>query len=173
MDIFCEYMVKRKKKKTDYIQEVILIAVGIYLSFLCFAMMNVFKSLTLLIIAAIWYGVIYLMRKKDIEYEYTLTNNILDIDRIFAKKSRKRITSIDIAQIDYIRPFEERDAEPNQQMTDHNLCECKCSDSTYIIVFARDSKVHRVFFTPNDKMKKKLKQLNPARVTVEINEEEE
>ena len=173
MDIFCEYMVKRKKTKTDYILEVILIIVGLYLSFIAFAMMSLFKSFTLLVIAAIWYGVIYLIRKKNVEYEYALTNNIFDIDRIFAKKSRKRITSIDIAKVDYIRPIEKSDYEKNPYFTDHNLCEDKASDNTYVLVFARDGKVHRVFFTPGEKMKKKLKQVNPQKVTINECEEEE
>ena len=173
MDIFCEYMVKRKKQKVDYVQEAILIVVAMYLSFIAFAMMQVFKSFTLLVIAAIWYGAVYLIRRKDIEYEYTLTNNILDIDRIFAKKTRKRITSIDIAKVDYIRPAEERDFEKNPEFLDHYICQCKASKNTYVLVFARDGKVHRVFFTPNDKMKKAFKQLNPSRVTVEIDGEEE
>lgn len=173
MDIFCEYMVKRKKQKVDYIQEVILIVFAIYLSFIAFAMMQVFRSFTLLVIAAIWYGAVYLIRRKDIEYEYTLTNNTLDIDRIFAKRTRKRITSIDIAKIDYIRHAEDRDFEKNPELFDHYLCQCKASKDTYVLAFARDGKVHRVFFTPNDKMKKSFKQLNPSRVTVFIDGEEE
>lgn len=173
MDIFCEYMVKRKKQKVDYILEAILILVAIYFSFIVFAMMPVFKSFTLLVIVAIWYGAVYLIRRKNIEYEYTLTNNTLDIDRIFAKKTRKRITSIDIAKVDYIRPVEERDYEKNPELTDHYLCECRASKNTYVLVFARDGKVHRVFLTPNDKMKKSFKELNPSRVTIDIDEEEE
>jgi len=172
MDIFCEYMVKRKKQKIDYILEVVLILIAIYLSFIVFAMMQVFKSFTLLVIAAIWYGVIYLIRRKDIEYEYTLTNNVLDIDRIFAKKTRRRITSIDIAKVDYIRLVEDRDYEKNPEVIDHYLCECRESKNNYVMMLARDGKVHRVFFTPNDKMKKNLRQLNPSRVTVILDEEE-
>lgn len=173
MDIFCEYMVKRKKQKADILLEAVTILVAIYLSFLSFAMMALFKSFTLLVIAAIWYGAIYLIRRKNIEYEYTLTNNILDIDRIFAQKSRKRITSIDVAKVDYIRPVEEKDLEKNPELLDHFLCECKESKRNYVLVLARDGKMHRVFFTPNDKMKKGLKQMNPSKVTIEIDEEEE
>ena len=173
MDIFCEWMVKRKKKKLDYVLEGILIVIALYLSFIAFAMMSVFKSFTLLVIAAIWYGVYYLINRKNIEYEYTLTNNILDIDRIFAKKSRKRITSIDIAKVDYIRPVEEKDLEKNPEIFDHFLCECKESMKNYVMVLARDGKMHRVFFTPNDKMKKGLKQMNPSKVTIEVDEDVE
>ena len=173
MDIFCEYMVKRKKQKVDYVLQAILILVAIYLSFLAFAMMAVFKSFTLLVIAGIWFGAIYLIRRKDLEYEYTLTNNILDIDRILAKKTRKRITSIDIAKVDFIRPIEDSDKVQNPRFTDHYLCECKESKNTYVMVLARDGKVHRVFFTPNDKMKKNLRQLNPSKVTVEFDEDAE
>ena len=126
-----------------------------------------------MVIAGIWYGAVTLIRRKDIEYEYILTNNILDIDRIFAKKSRKRITSINLSNIDYIRPIEERDYQQNPEMTDHNLCGCKASDDTYVLVFPRDGKVHRVFFTPNNKMKLKIKEVNPAKVTVVAEDEGE
>lgn len=173
MDIFCEHLVKRKKNKVDYILETILILVAIYISFIVFAMMSFFKSFTLLVIAVIWYGVVYLIRRKNIEYEYTLTNNILDIDRIFAKKTRKRITCIDVAKVDYIRPVENSDYEKNPELSDHSLCECKNYGNTYIIVFARGDKIHRVFFTPSDVMKIKLKEINPSHVTIDVEEEEE
>jgi len=173
LDIFCEHIVKRKKQKVDRILEVIVILVALYLSWLAFAMNSIFKTFTLLVIAGIWYGAVYLIRRKDIEYEYILTNNNLDIDRIFAKRTRRRITSIDLAKIDYIRPIEENDYQPNPELTDHNLCECKASDETYVLVFPREGKVHRVFFTPSNKMKLKMKEVNPARVTVVAEEEEE
>ncbi len=173
MDIFCEHIVKRKKQTVDRVLEMILILVALYMSYIAFAMMMILKSFTLLVIVGIWYGAIYLIRRKDIEYEYTLTNNNLDIDRIFAKRSRKRITSIDLAKIDYIRPVEESDYEKNPNLVDHSLCECKEDEKTYVLVFPRDGKVHRVFFTPNNKMKLKMKKVNPARVTVITEEEEE
>ncbi len=171
MDIFCEYMVKRKKQAVDYVLMAILIIVAVFFSYIALGMMQIFKSFTLLVIAAVWYGAFYLIKRKDIEYEYTLTNNILDIDRIFAKKTRRRITSIDIAKVDYIRPAEERDYEKNPELLDHYLCESRESESNYVLVIARDGKVHRVFFTPNDKIKTNLKKLNPSRVTVEVGEE--
>lgn len=173
MDIFCEHIVKRKKQNIDRVLEMILVFVAMYMSILVFGMMMILKSFTLLIIAGIWYGAIYLIRRKDIEYEYALTNNILDIDRIFAKKTRKRVTSIDISRIDYIRPVEDRDYEKNPDLTDHSLCECKESKETYVVVYAKDGKRHRVFFTPSNKMKLKLKKVNPGCVTVIAEEEED
>lgn len=172
MDIFCEHIVKRKKQMVDYILEVVLIFVAVYMSFIVLGV-GIFREFFLLIIAGIWYGVVYLIRRKSIEYEYTLTNNELDIDRIFAQKSRKRVTSIDLARIDYIRPIEDADREKNPNLVDHYLCECKESDNTYVLVFARDGKVHRIFFTPSNKMKLKMKEVNPSRITVVVEEEEE
>lgn len=172
MDIFCEYMVKRRKQAVDYVLMVVLILVAVFFSYIALGMMQVFKSFTLLVIAAVWYGAIFLIKRKDVEYEYALTNNILDFDRIFAKKTRKRITSVDVAKIDYIRPVEEKDFVKNPEIFDHFLCEYKESKNNYVLVFAREGKVHRIFFTPNDKMKKNLRQMNPSRVTIEINEEE-
>ena len=106
MDIFCEHIVKRKKQNIDWVLETILIIVAIYLSWIALGMMIYLRDFTLLVIAGIWFGAIFLIRRKNIEYEYTLTNNELDIDRIFAQRSRKRITSIDLARIDYKSPIQ-------------------------------------------------------------------
>ena len=173
MDIFCEHIVKRKKQRIDRVLEVMVILVAIYMSFLAFGMFMFLKSFTLLVVAGIWYGAIYLILRQDIEYEYALTNNILDIDRIFAKRSRKRITSVDIAGVDYIRPIEDVDYEKNPELIDRSLCECKESKETYVIVYAKDGKKHRIFFTPSNKMKLKMKLVNPGCVTVIAEEEEE
>ena len=64
MDIFCEHMVKRKKQVTDYVLAAVLVLVAAYLSFVALAMINLLKSFTLLMIAAIWYGVFYLLRRN-------------------------------------------------------------------------------------------------------------
>ena len=53
-----------------------------------------------LIIVAVIYGAIFLMKKTNIEYEYILTNSILDIDAIYSKSSRKRMESIDFKNIE-------------------------------------------------------------------------
>jgi len=173
MDIFCEHIVKRKKKRIDYVLQVILIIVAVYLSLIAFSLSHIFYYFTTLVVAGIWYGVICLLRRKKIEYEYIITNTNLDIDRIFAKKTRRRITSIDITKIDYIRPVEESDYEKNPQLIDHFICEDKMLPNTYVLVFGRSGSIHRVFITPNDKMKRIFKEINPAKVTVKFDEEEE
>lgn len=167
MDIYCEYMVKRKKHVTDYVLAVILILVAAYFSLISFAMIMLLKSFTLLLVAAIWYGVFYLLRRKNIEYEYTLTNNTLDIDRIFGKTTRKRITTIDILKVDYIRPAKEADFEKNEKINDHYLCREKKAEDTYVLLFTRDDRTHRVFFTPSEKMKQSMQEINPSCVTIE------
>ena len=48
MDIFCEYMVKRKKQKADIVLEAITILVAIYLSSFLYLPILLSKNLTTL-----------------------------------------------------------------------------------------------------------------------------
>ena len=55
------------------------------------------------------YGSYYLVTGMYVEYEYAVTNSNLTIDRITAKRSRKRIISVDIKKLNTLRKL--KDAE--------------------------------------------------------------
>ena len=48
----------------------------------------------------------FLIRRMNVEYEYTLTENILTVDRIRAKSTRKRLLSVDVKHFDVFAPLE-------------------------------------------------------------------
>ncbi len=49
------------------------------------------------------YGSYYLVTGMYVEYEYAVTNSNLTIDRITAKRSRKRIISVDVKKLNTLR----------------------------------------------------------------------
>ena len=62
---------------------------------LIFLMFNsVLMGFGLFLIVASWYGAFMLSRSRYIEYEYALTNNEIDIDRISAKSRRKHVFNL-------------------------------------------------------------------------------
>ncbi len=57
------------------------------------------------------YGSYYLVTGLYVEYEYAVTNSNITIDKITAKRSRKRVISVDIKKFNTLRRLKDSDAE--------------------------------------------------------------
>lgn len=170
MDIFCEYMVKHKKTAKDSLMAAGLFIAAVFLSLATFLFLfGRLLGFEVFVIAAIWYGAIYLIRKTNIEFEYILTNSILDIDKIMSKKTRKRVISIDFKNIDVCAPATGISTN-NPNMKTLDLSGDISGKGVYYVDFAKGSEQYRVFFQPNAKILDNLKKTNPRLVTV--NEED-
>src|SRR5690554_5559375 len=96
MDVFLEKIVERKKTSKDT-----LISIGIVLAIpVAFIVVvnipfigQLLRGFELIILVGLVYGAYHLIRSRNIEYEYIVTNGELDIDMIMARKKRKRIFS--------------------------------------------------------------------------------
>lgn len=104
MDLFCEQLVKRKKTVKDtliiaamFITLVVIPVLGFVLSML---VNPYFMMVAIFVFALDIYFVWYVVTGRNIEYEYIVTNNNLTIDRVMAKRRRKRVISLDIKNID-------------------------------------------------------------------------
>ena len=95
MDIYCEYIVKGKKKALDYVLIIGAYILAFILSGVFFIFSQFLMGMWLLLIAGVWFGAYVVMKMKDVEYEYTLTNTDMDIDIIYAKKRRKNLIIVD------------------------------------------------------------------------------
>ncbi len=169
MDIFCEYMVKHKKTAKDSLMVLGYVLAALFLSLIVFLFLfGRMMGLEVLLIAAVWYGAVFLIRKTNIEYEYILTNSILDIDKIMSQKTRKRVISIDFKQIDGCAPANANmaagNANPSVKVLD--LSGDINGKGVYYVDFSKDSTKYRVFFQPNAKILNNIKTVNPRVVTV-------
>ncbi len=109
MDRFSEQLVERQSdKKTAFLKGVIV--AGAILVIALAAMLIIWSGLTLaplclaIIIGAIWFAV-YLWQGLNVEYEYIVTNDDLDIDKITGKRKRKRLMSVDLKSVDEFYPY--------------------------------------------------------------------
>ena len=78
-DIFVEQIIQRRRSGTDY-----LIYVGLSLAFLviCFLGLFVIPMFGFLVIIAAGYGMYWVVTSRNLEFEYSVTNGDLTIDRI-------------------------------------------------------------------------------------------
>lgn len=99
MDTFKEQLVKKTPETNDQIKKILIIITSCLLAVLCFLffMGTPFAIFGVVIAGGIIYGGYYLITNLMIEYEYILTNGDLDVDKIVAQRSRKRLATLDLA----------------------------------------------------------------------------
>ncbi len=93
MDIFVEQIVKKESTGKTMALKIAIITgvVAICVVAICFA---VIIPLTLLLAAGAVYLGYFLVTGLNIEYEYIVTNGEIDIDKIIAKRKRKRLITV-------------------------------------------------------------------------------
>jgi len=97
MDVFVEQIVKKKKDFTDYL--IITAACFLALVILFGIFIYLFFFLPLAAVG-LGYGLYYLINSRHVEFEYSVTNGDIDIDRIVGKKKRQRIVSVSGSKIE-------------------------------------------------------------------------
>lgn len=99
MDTFKEQLVRKMPDKNDQIKKILIIFATCVLAVICFLILfgSVYSFIGILLAAGVVYGGYYLLTSFLVEYEYILTNGDIDIDKITAQRSRKRLATIDLA----------------------------------------------------------------------------
>jgi hypothetical protein len=92
MDIFVEQIVKKKFGAKDYLafaaaSLATLILTGLSIMFAA--------SLSLLVFAALCAADYYFMTSRNLEFEYSITDGDITIDKIIYRRKRKRMISVD------------------------------------------------------------------------------
>lgn len=158
MDTFFEQIITIKKS----IKEVILLfliwilACGLAL----FLLLLLGIAMGFLAAALIAYGTYRLSQTFFIEFEYIVTNNLLDIDKIIAKSSRKRMASIEIPDISEIKKYQYSKTAPKG--TERVLLTCNPEDKdAYEITVKSDNETLKIIMAPNEKIKDGIKKSLP------------
>lgn len=162
MDVFNEQIVAIKK---DVITILLVAMIWIFAFMLCF--LAVFSNLLVFlgafrILAAfgIGYGAYKLTSIFNVEYEYIITNGIMDIDKITNKSSRKRMMTLNLEQVSRIERFEPSLIAniPNKSL----LCASNRYDESYLLVCDNEGKdALYLVFAPNERMQKAILKFVP------------
>lgn len=152
MDTFFEQITSMKKGAKGIMILVLIWIAAIILSTACFIFL--FPTFLFFVaFAGILYGAVKLSLLQNIEYEYILTNGELDIDKITAKNSRKRMITFDFKDILRIEKYNPS-APPviNDAKTE---VYCNLDDENACFVLVNHSKKGKVIviFAPDARMK--------------------
>ncbi len=166
MEVFCEHMVERKKTNKEAAIRMGSVAAAIILTLMIILFLfGRIMGLEVLIIFAVWYGVMAIFKRTDIEYEYILTNSTMDVDKIMSRKARKRLVTIDFKSIDECAPADKLEAPTGVTIMD---CTGDFDDGgVYYVDFQKNSQRTRLYFQPNARILQNIKSVNPRQVTID------
>ncbi len=165
MDVFIEQLKSVRRTGKDNLK-LILIALGMFLlvAALLFVFLFLFRSpfIAAFIFLALYFSV-KLLGMQSVEYEYIITNGILDIDKIKGKAKRERLASINCSKIDAAGEYNINthiSASYNKKF----VC-CNADDKAYYIV-ASDKNNGKVciVFAPNARLSEALNKYVPRTV---------
>ena len=136
----------------------IILAV-ILLGFSLFFLFTPFSSFVLLIDAGVVYGAYILITHFNVEYEYILTNGDIDIDKIIAKRKRKRVLSFSTKEFEIVAPYKQGENYTNLlDLGTRNY------ENAYYAVFSKDGQKKTLVFNPPQKMIEAMKTYSPRTV---------
>ena len=170
-DIIVEQIVKKQKTAKYSLMVLGLVAlcvalvVFLYMVVLPFVMQ--FASIVFLLIALIVYYTYMLAGAFNLEYEYSLVNYDMDVDKIASKKYRKKVTHVDLTNID---AFESRNVpEFDRYFNDASIskvyaCCQKDREDTYFLIYTENLAKKMLIFSPNEELVDAIKKLGARRL---------
>ncbi|MBR3844537.1 MAG: hypothetical protein IKM39_03415 [Clostridia bacterium] len=168
MDIFCEQIVKKKKTTFEKLTVALIWVVGWLLCMgLVLLGLNFYSYFMLALLAAgiVVYFSIKFASRLNLEYEYSVTNGLLDIDKIINRSDRKRMISVEINTFDRFEEFDAQNREFDPKRYDSvvvAVADPMGEDAVYAAVVRHPVKGRiLIVFQPNEKVLSVVKQALP------------
>lgn len=170
MDNFTELLIAREQTGFNRIFQMISwLLVGlitIVISIILFKVNLFLVPFVLIILFALIYLNLNLINQMYIEFEYSLVNNYIDIDKIIGAKKRERMLSIKINDITEIGKY--NNTPINREKYSHTITPVSSmqSDSLWYFI-AEDEKgqTHFVLFEPDNRVLSHLKKFISRKIT--------
>lgn len=107
MDVFIEQLVSKRSKTTDLVLKLGIGTAAVVLAIVAFYLLSMLGlgMISLVIAAAIIYVGFYFITSMNVEYEYIVTNGEIDIDRIAARRKRKRLLTVKVNTFEQFGEF--------------------------------------------------------------------
>lgn len=172
-DVFIERMIKRKMQQFDFIvlaavfvALLIVIVLAVVIGTFVFGI----PMISLLVITAAIFGGYKLISTRFLEYEYSLTNGFVTVDKIINKAKRKRMTSFECESCEDIGEYKEAEARLRTRSFDQRIFATEYSDhrdAWYMIVQSRKTGKTLVIFNPDQDFIDAVKKFIPRQLKFE------
>ena len=170
MDNFTEQLISRDQTGFNRLIQLlswILVALVIVALTVIFAQLNIFLiPFVLVVLFILIYLNINLINSMCIEFEYSLVNNYIDIDKIIGAKKRERMLSIKINDIIEIGSF--NNFQINREKYSHTITPVTNMESDnlwYFIAEDETGNTHYVVFEPDNRVLAHMKKFISRKIT--------
>lgn len=146
-DTFAEQLVIKAHSSSDTVKKAFILAGGGIAMALLIKLCTVsFFALLPAAVLGVW--VYHLLTGLNVEYEYTITNGTLDIDKIIAQRKRVSMISADVRNFTAFGSYEEADESSNT-----TILAIGGEEKLYYAEFKSESYGEvRLVFSPNEKI---------------------
>lgn len=167
MDNIAEQLVTRRRTTGDLIKLFALMLGTVLLAslFMFLAIATMFYSLVIPAVLILFVG-IYLTGNMNVEYEYIITNNEMDIDKIIGKRKRKRMITVDISSAEDFAPYPS-DTDVDADATVHASSGVE-QDAYYLVVNHSSYGKVKVIFNPNERIREAITNELPSALRAKI-----
>lgn len=164
-DTFVEELVVRRNSVANLLAMMGMILLAVVLAVVSFLFLS---PLLPAILAILIFGVYLGIKFQGVEYEYSFTNGDFDVDKIMAKRKRKRLVEINHKQIKVMAPY---------------TAEYECETKNYQVTSVVDASAHKnaanrwfliyedkggsyvfLVFQPSKRFREAMKKYMPGRI---------
>lgn len=163
-DVFKEQLVEVKKTSAVSMKKTGIIVAAVIIGVLGITFGGMF--LGPLVVVGLVIGANYLVKSMNLEYEYALTNDELDVDKIMNKERRKRLLTIDIKEIHMMAHITDglRKGDMERAQKTIDVSSGVEGPDTYAILFMHENTLTKLVFEPNDGIQKSIYRQAPSKV---------
>ncbi len=167
MDTYSEQLVIKRRTGSDKLKAVLISAGAVILASFVMFLAIALKFFSLVIpVVLILFGAIWYLGNLNIEYEYIITNNEMDVDKIIGRRKRKRMITLDLSKA------EDFDKYPSNAKVEADVTVKAFSgsdeDAHYLLVKHGDYGTVNLIFNPNDKTREAILQEIPRVLRAKI-----
>ena len=154
MDTFFEQIIKVKRTGKDKaIVALVVIAAIVLLAVAGFFMLTSYMPIAFLAAFGICWGAYKIIMMTSIEYEYIFTNGDLDIDKIIARASRKRMVSINCSKTERYGKYNPAARPSDSVKKIYMLCDADDENAKYLIAPNKKEGMVMIVFAPDERMR--------------------
>lgn len=167
-DVFIERMVK---KRTDSKDIAILILSILAVFILGFLSLTFVPSFAFFVIVAAAFGAYKLSSMRNLEFEYSLTNGYMSVDKIMNRSSRKRLTAFECKDIEDMGEYEKNKARLQNHQVQTRLFTSEFSDGReawYVLVNTKKTGKTLLVFSPDEDLLEAVKKFLPTHLRFEL-----
>ncbi len=154
MDTFFEQIVKVRKTGKDWaIVAAVLVGAIILLYVAALLFFTGLAPVSFLVVCGVFWGAYKLIMLTSVEYEYIFTNGDLDIDKITARASRKRVVSVLCSKAERYGDYNPAAKVSDSVKKTYILCDAADPAAKFIVAPTKKDGMVMIVFAPDDRMK--------------------